>query len=28
LALQQDALNGAGCGRVFTDTASGAQAER
>src|SRR5215208_6631181 len=28
LALQQDALNQAGCDRVFTDTASGATAER
>ena len=28
LDLQQDALKGAGCGRIFTDTASGAQTER
>src|SRR2546423_7074125 len=28
LALQQDALTQAGCDRVFTDTASGAAAER
>ncbi len=28
LALQQDALQQAGCERVFTDTASGATAER
>jgi len=28
LALQQDALQQASCGRVFTDTASGAKAER
>jgi DNA invertase Pin-like site-specific DNA recombinase len=28
LALQQDALTKAGCTRIFTDTASGAQTER
>ena len=28
LALQQDALTGAGCDRIFTDTASGATAAR
>src|SRR6476620_9259005 len=28
VALQQDALTAAGCGRVFTDTLSGATAER
>jgi DNA invertase Pin-like site-specific DNA recombinase len=28
LNLQQDALHNAGCDRIFTDTASGAQAER
>jgi DNA invertase Pin-like site-specific DNA recombinase len=28
LDLQKDALNGIGCGRIFTDTASGAKAER
>jgi DNA invertase Pin-like site-specific DNA recombinase len=28
LALQQDALQKAGCSKLFTDTASGAQAER
>jgi DNA invertase Pin-like site-specific DNA recombinase len=28
LSLQQDALNNAGCGRIFTDTASGASTER
>jgi DNA invertase Pin-like site-specific DNA recombinase len=28
LALQQEALNKAGCTKIFTDTASGASAER
>src|SRR5688572_18391400 len=28
LVLQQDALQKAGCGRIFTDTASGAKTER
>jgi predicted site-specific integrase-resolvase len=28
LALQQDALQQAGCTKIFTDTASGAQTER
>jgi DNA invertase Pin-like site-specific DNA recombinase len=28
LALQQDALTKAGCNKIFTDTASGAQTER
>jgi DNA invertase Pin-like site-specific DNA recombinase len=28
LALQQDALQKAGCSKIFTDTASGAQTER
>jgi DNA invertase Pin-like site-specific DNA recombinase len=28
LALQQDGLNGVGCERIFTDTASGARADR
>jgi predicted site-specific integrase-resolvase len=28
LNLQQDALQKAGCGRIFTDTASGAKTER
>jgi DNA invertase Pin-like site-specific DNA recombinase len=28
LTLQQDALEKAGCSKIFTDTASGAQTER